>query len=145
MPSPRIPSETDIIEDNDPNKLPGLHYENQRGRHRCIVYEKSQLPAFTEWWTKADYALQSQQANSKQFKWGSDHRKADSWKHFEEAATFPGGSPKVRCKKCGLLLEHPYRSNQGTNSMKRHFTICTGSSLLGRRSIKQMLQKQQVF
>lgn len=48
-------------------------------------------------------------------------RQAECWEHFHQVASIQDGSPKVMCKICGQIPNHPANGHRGTSSMNKHF------------------------
>ncbi|CEJ62588.1 hypothetical protein PMG11_11085 [Penicillium brasilianum] len=79
---------------------------------------------WVDWWLQTDYGRKSK------IHWDSSHQ-SDIWSHFHQVAHGTDGSPKVMCKRCGQILEHPYSLSKGADgkdqrhglsTMKRHLT-----------------------
>lgn len=45
---------------------------------------------------------------------------ADVWKHFDQVAGIETGIPKVICRACLTLLDHPQHKKHGTSAMGKH-------------------------
>jgi hypothetical protein len=106
---------------------PGLEVASRSGgKDKVILYPLINETLFYGWWTQTIYA-QTLRQRGKKHKWGQARRNSSLWTHFAEAATFPQGRPKLRCKYCSRLLEHPFIKNTGTTAMKNHLKTSTCS------------------
>ena len=70
---------------------------------------------FVAWWLNTEFGSQ--------MKWNIFENKcqAEYWKHFHQVASIQDGSPKVMCKICDQILNHPANGHRGTSSMNKHF------------------------
>jgi hypothetical protein len=63
---------------------------------------------WVEWWLQTDYGSKGKVA------WDSNHL-SNVWNHFVQVAYSNEGSPKVMCKYCSAILEHPYAARKDAN------------------------------
>lgn len=69
---------------------------------------------WVDWWLQTDYG-----STNTMIPWDSQHGAAsETWKQYEQVAHVVSGSPKVMCKRCGLILEHPYGTKKQTSNGK---------------------------
>lgn len=83
-------------------------------RKNYVLYDRIMHTEWVDWWIETDCGKISK------IRWDASHS-AESWQHFDQVAESSNGQPKVMCKRCGLILEHPSstRTPSGTN---RHGT-----------------------
>ncbi|KAG0161688.1 hypothetical protein PDIDSM_5318 [Penicillium digitatum] len=88
---------------------------------------------FVDWWLETDYGRKSK------LKWDSN-RHTEIWNSYHQVAQGIDGAPKVMCKRCGKILEHPYTLSpnstgkaqyHGTSTIQKHrktagFTVGKG-------------------
>ncbi|KAG0152748.1 hypothetical protein PDIDSM_2553 [Penicillium digitatum] len=71
---------------------------------------------FVDWWLETDYGRKSK------LKWDSN-RHTEIWNSYHQVAQGIDGAPKVMCKRCGKILEHPYTlSPNSTGKAQYHGT-----------------------
>ena len=70
-------------------------------------------------------------------------RQAECWKHFHQVASIQDGSPKVMCKICDQILNHPANGHRGTSSMNKHFSQGVNCRRVAPRSqdIRRLMQE----
>ncbi|KAJ5471453.1 hypothetical protein N7530_008810 [Penicillium desertorum] len=77
---------------------------------------------FVDWWLETDYGRKSK------IKWDSN-RHTEIWNSYNQVAQVVDGAPKVMCKRCGKILEHPYTLSptgigksqyHGTSTIQKH-------------------------
>ncbi|KAJ5780736.1 hypothetical protein N7457_005896, partial [Penicillium paradoxum] len=83
--------------------------------------------------------------------WESPHGSAsETWKYFEQAAYTDTGKPKVICKNCDIILEHPSSgrkdasgkvSRYGTTTITRHLQTIAYQKAVGIRRQKGQLKE----
>jgi len=49
-------------------------------------------------------------------------RQAECWRYFHQIAAIQDGAPKVMCKICDYILNHPADGHRGTFSMNKHYS-----------------------
>jgi hypothetical protein len=90
------------------------------GRKKPFVrYDREMHTEWVNWWLETGYG------KSTKIRWDSNHQ-TDTWQQFHQVANASNGAPKVMCKRCGQILEHPYTlrlgstARHGTSTMLRH-------------------------
>jgi hypothetical protein len=81
-----------------------------------ILWTEEMNDDFCEWWLKTEFGARTKR-NIFESK-----RTAECWKHFHQVAAISDGTPKVMCKTCNQLLNHPADGHRGTSSMNKHFS-----------------------
>jgi uncharacterized CHY-type Zn-finger protein len=89
-------------------------------RKNWILYELYLEREFLGWWEKTEYGHKLNGDGQSQIKWSTESRHADAWKHFDQVADIDSGRPRVLCKACLTLLDHPQYKGNGTSAMSRH-------------------------
>jgi hypothetical protein len=111
-----------------------------------VICEDMNKEQFVEWWIQTQSGHSEHQSTF----WDRKGQRADIWADFEQVAHFVTGQPKVMCKHCGAILNHPNSmvhtkagtaGKQGTTALRRHLerAICKTK---GQSSIRRLLQKQ---
>lgn len=102
-----------------------------------VVYSNMTKNEFVAWWLKTNFG------RKKKMRWDTKHQ-ADVWNQFDQVANSTNGEPKVFCKKCAKVLDHPQTNKHGTSSMNKHIqgVQCRNSiSRAGRKTdIMQFMQ-----
>jgi hypothetical protein len=82
---------------------------------------------FLEWWFQTTAAAEGKKASKSgkkdkkaEFDWDGIKNHAESWGDFDQVANIHTGIPRVMCKKCGTILDHPNWKGNGTKSINRH-------------------------
>ena len=99
---------------------------------------------WVDWWLQTDYGRRSK------IKWDSTRHTA-IWEYFDQVAHSTDGAPKVMCRRCAKILEHPYTMHtnaegkeqyHGTSTMTKHLkTISCRNTKNGKNAeIKRFLQ-----
>jgi hypothetical protein len=118
-----------------------LHRVGPDRKKSYILYSDMGKDEFVIWWLQTQYA--SQQDQRKKIRWNAKHH-SDVWKHFDQVAHHTSGEPKVMCRRCGRILDHPQHTMNGTTSMKRHLEggICqkTANNAARQRNIQVSMQ-----
>lgn len=100
-----------------------------------VIYSEMAKDDFVSWWLQTDYG------RKKQIRWNA-RQQSDVWKNFDQVANAKDGTPRVMCKRCKKVLDHPqqHRNGNGTSAMIKHLKGigCRGSQSSG---IKQFLQE----
>ena len=83
-----------------------------------FLYDAMNHTDWVNWWLETDYGSKNKIA------WESQHGSAsETWKQFEQVAHTATGNPKVLCKRCDAILEHPYTTKKDANGrVGRHGT-----------------------
>jgi hypothetical protein len=112
-------------------------------RKAYVLYDRMSHNDWVEWWLQTDYGGKSN------IHWDSNHQ-SDAWNYFDQVAHSTNGAPKVMCKRCGVVLEHPNSlvsgskgQRQGTSTMTKHLkTASCKRALKGPKAeIRRFLQK----
>lgn len=77
-----------------------------------VSYSDMVKDEYVKWWLQTDYG------RKKNVRWDSRHQ-AEVWKHFDQVAKLSDGIPKVMCKRCRAIIDHPSSGN-GTSAMIKH-------------------------
>lgn len=95
---------------------PSLTRIGPNRRKAYVLYNEIMHTDWVDWWLETDFGKKSK------IRWGSKHQ-SDAWKQFHQVANGSNGAPKVMCKHCCQILEHPQTPCQGT-------TTCYGTSTM---------------
>lgn len=76
-----------------------------------VLYDQMAHTEWVEWWLQTDFGRRSK------FRWDSA-RHTEVWQNYHQIAHGVDGIPKVMCKRCGKVLEHPYSMTPGNNTNK---------------------------
>ncbi|KAG0160749.1 hypothetical protein PDIDSM_8279 [Penicillium digitatum] len=101
---------------------------------------------FVDWWLETDYGRKSK------LKWDSN-RHTEIWNSYHQVAQGIDGAPKVMCKRCGKILEHPYTLSpnstgkaqyHGTSTIQKHRKTagCLRSEKGKKAEITNFLQRE---
>lgn len=107
-------------------------------RKAYVLYDEMVYTDWVDWWLQTDFGKQSK------IRWDSKHQ-SDVWKAFHQVANGSDGAPKVMCKRCGQILEHPQTLCQGTNM--RHGTSTMNKHLKGincRKATRSSARKSDI-
>src|SRR5271156_4146061 len=113
-----------------------------------VLYKAMNRQDFIEWWIQTQHGGELNKLNTEEkekVKWDGDGLSSDVWQHFHQVAHKNTGEPKVMCKRCGKILNHPHSSGHGTNAMKRHWEktkACNKASTTNQVTLSGFLQKQ---
>lgn len=72
-------------------------------RKTYILYSDMMKNEFVAWWLETDFG------RKKWMSWDAQQQ-SDVWKHFDQVAKGNDGEPKVICKRCMKVLNHPQQS-----------------------------------
>lgn len=117
-PDPSISQRTE--ESSDPEFLqpslppaipPSLDRVGSDHRKLWILYKEMVHNDWVSWWLETDFGKKSN------IKWSSSHS-SPVWDNFHQVAHSSNGAPKVMCKRCGAILEHPYTEVEGKKKGK---------------------------
>jgi len=78
-----------------------------------LVYSNMTKDDFVNWWLQTDFG------QKKPIRWDA-RQQSDVWKHFDQVAKASDGMPKVMCKRCKKVLDHPQQHGNGTTAMIKH-------------------------
>ncbi|KAJ5507027.1 hypothetical protein N7527_009170 [Penicillium freii] len=103
-----------------------------------FLYDKMDHSDWVNWWLQTDYG-----SNNK-IPWESQHGSAsETWTQFEQVAHVGTGVPKVMCKRCDQILEHPYSVKDINRKFSRHSTTTITRHLQTRGCQKALGIRQQ--
>lgn len=91
---------------------------------------------FIEWWLTTQYGTKPE---AKRIHWDKKGRLSDIWTHFDQIANIYSGKPKIVCKRCGIILEHPVLN--GTSGMHRHWKNGQCQRKSKQTNIQHLMQK----
>ncbi|KAJ6086552.1 hypothetical protein N7467_005466 [Penicillium canescens] len=89
-------------------------------RKRWILYETAQEDEFLPWWLETEYGQQLNGGGRSRMKWSVMSHSAEAWEYFDQVAELSSGRPKVICRACSTLLDHPQHKSHGTSAMGKH-------------------------
>lgn len=141
------PCDSSFLLPNDPPPIPSSF--TRVGPHRrkaFILYDKMTHNEWVDWWLQTDYGRKSK------IKWDSN-RNTEIWNSYHQVAHSVDGAPKVMCKRCGKILEHPYSLSpngigkaqyHGTSTIQKHLKTagCLRSENGKKAEITRFLQKE---
>lgn len=99
-----------------------------------LVYSDMSKDDFVSWWLQTDFGKQ------KRIRWDA-RQQSNVWKHFDQVAKTIDGVPKVMCKQCKKMLDHPQQHGNRTAAMLRHSKGIGCQRGSKSPSIKQFLQE----
>ncbi|KAH1602892.1 hypothetical protein KXX44_003473 [Aspergillus fumigatus] len=88
-------------------------------RKNWVLYETANEDDFLSWWLQTEYGRQLNGSGRSKIRWSVEHS-AEVWKHFDQVAELSSGRPKVICRACSTLLDHPQHKSHGTSVMGKH-------------------------
>lgn len=90
---------------------PSLERVGSDHRKPWILYNEMVHNDWVSWWLETEFGKKSN------IKWSSSHS-SSIWDNFHQVANSLNGAPKVMCKQCGAVLEHPYTEIEGKKKGK---------------------------
>lgn len=135
---------------DDPLLIPPLLKRVGPDRRKgFILYDTMSHNDFVDWWLETDYGRKSK------LKWDSN-RHTEIWNSYHQVAQGIDGAPKVMCKRCGKILEHPYTLSpnsigkaqyHGTSTIQKHRKTagCLRSEKGKKAEITNFLQREVYF
>jgi hypothetical protein len=87
-------------------------------RKAFVLYDEMTHSDWVDWWLQTDYGRKSR------IHWDSSHQ-SDIWSDFHQVAHGIDGAPKVMCKRCGQILEHPYFLSKGADGKDQRHGLST--------------------
>lgn len=128
-----------------PSQIPSSLTRVGPGRVKnYLLYDQMTHNEWVSWWLETGFGKKVN------IPWDATHQ-STTWNDFHQVAHSSDGAPKVMCKRCGQILEHPNfirekdgrKQRQGTSTMKTHLkTIaCTKASQSQKSDITQFLQR----
>jgi hypothetical protein len=111
-------------------------------RKAYVLYDDMAYKEWVDWWLQTDYGQKSK------LSWDSN-RNSNIWSNFDQVACTKDGAPKVMCKRCLKILEHPHslspsgKGYHGTSTMLKHLKTagCRKAQQGGKGEITKFLQK----
>lgn len=113
----------EFLRPNPPTLIPlSLTRVGPDRRKTFVLYDNMVYAEWVDWWLQTDYGRRSK------IKWDSTRHTA-IWEHFDQVAHSADGAPKVMCRRCAKILEHPYTTHtnaegkdqyHGTSTMTKH-------------------------
>lgn len=110
------PNESQLTEPNTTQLLLPLSIQRTGDRRKdWALWTEMTKSEFIEWWLTTQYGTKPE---AKRIRWDKKGFQSDVWAQFDQIAHIYTGKPKVICRKCGVILEHPV--SNGTSAMGRH-------------------------
>ena len=127
------------------SSLPPIPSTLKRSEDRAmtwVIYEEMNKQDFLDWWFSTQ--IGQDEGVQKKFKssWDGKSHHADIWSQFEQVAHSTTGKPKVRCKRCLKVLDHPNYTGNGTNSLRRHTLRGLCQKQARQSNIQHLVQNQ---
>lgn len=89
-------------------------------RKNWVLYEPEYSMEFLIWWAKTEYGQVLNSEGRSRIKWSIESYYTEVWGHFDQVADISTGRPKVICRSCLTLLDHPQYKKHGTSAMGKH-------------------------
>jgi hypothetical protein len=83
------------------------------GHWPMTLYENMVHNEWVEWWLQTNYGRKSK------INWDSTHH-TPIWEKFDQVASIQDGAPKIMCRRCAKILEHPYSLRTNTNGRSQY-------------------------
>lgn len=87
---------------------------------RWIAFETEHQDDFFSWWRETEYGRQLVARGISKIRWSSTSHHSPVWAHFDQVADSWSGRPKVMCRSCATLLDHPHYKSHGPSAMAKH-------------------------
>ncbi|KAJ6174293.1 hypothetical protein N7485_005593, partial [Penicillium canescens] len=87
------------------------------------LHPTAQEHEFLSWWLETEYGQQLTKNGQYKFRWSTESRSSEVWRHFDQVAELRSGRPKVVCRSCLTPLNHPHHphhKSHGTSAMGKH-------------------------
>ncbi|CAG8360902.1 unnamed protein product, partial [Penicillium salamii] len=116
------PWEPNFLRPNAPLPIPpSLTCVGPDRQKSFVLYNTMVHSEWVDWWLETEYGAKSK------IKWDSQRHTA-IWDNYHQVAHITNGAPKVMCKRCSKVLEHPYTPSacgekinyHGTSTMQKH-------------------------
>jgi hypothetical protein len=133
-------SEVDFLRSQTPPLIPSsLDRVGPDRRKLFVLYTDMANDEFVKWWLQTDFG------KKKRIRWETSRHQSDIWQYFEQVAASGDGAPKIMCKRCHKVLEHPQISRNGTSTMRTHIKGVTCQQTMGnkgalKQDIKRLMQ-----
>lgn len=110
-----------------------------------VLWTQETADSFEAWFSTTPFAraVQSEKTTPQKWflpTWNTTRRRAKdaAWSHFHEAVEVPQGIPRLICKYCKIVVNHPDLRRDGTTNMTRHLSSASCS-----RNGKRPLEAQE--
>ena len=109
-------------------------------RKGFVQYTDMTSDDFVRWW------LQTDCGRKRRIRWDSKHQ-SEAWNSFEQVASGTDGAPKIMCKRCAQILEHPQTicertgTRHGTSTMSKHLKGAGCRKAIGKQAQKQDIKR----
>lgn len=139
-------SESDFVRPSNPS-FPASFTRVGPGRTKdFLLYDNMAHTDWVDWWLQTDFGQKSN------LKWDTN-RNADIWTHFDQVASHKDGAPKVMCKRCTRILEHPAatlpngKTLYGTSTMSKHIktSACQKAKANSKEDISRFLKAKVCY
>jgi hypothetical protein len=107
---------------NHPHPPPHLERHLIDGVYH-IRWNAKDVTDFSTWWTQTSVGrkfLHSKTDGKFHHPQWNSRSRSKIWDDFDQLAEITTGTPKVRCRICGLLFQHPTYTGNGPSSMSKH-------------------------
>lgn len=125
----------DFLRPDHPLPLPpSLTRVGPDRRKAFFLYDMAEHTEWVEWWLQTDYGRKSK------IHWDTA-RQSTLWSNFHQVAQSTDGAPKVMCKRCEKILEHPHSVGpgqagyHGTSTMAKHLKSASCQRSVGRKNM----------
>jgi BED zinc finger len=110
-------SQSGIDVNGPPSILPRLGTN-----YAFVKWTQQHIDTFTTWWATTQYArlVKSDPSSHHTPPWNSTKKSSNVWTSFDQVAEAKTGHPKVACRTCGRIMNHPSIKNTGTSNMSKH-------------------------
>lgn len=92
---------------------PSLTCVGPNRRKKFVLYENMVHNEWVEWWLQTNYGRKSK------INWDSTHH-TPIWEKFDQVASTQDGAPKIMCRRCAKILEHPYSLRTNTEGRSQY-------------------------
>ena len=103
-----------------------------------VRYTNMTKDDFVNWWLNTQYGSKLE---AKRVSWDRKSYSSDIWAHFDQIAHSSTGQPKVICKQCSKILDHPTYTTNGTNALRRHWKKGNCKPAAEQSNIQQLIQQ----
>lgn len=115
------PLESDFLRPQPPQSIPSSFQRVGPNRRKdYVLYNNIMHSEWVDWWLETDCGKISK------IRWDAAHQ-SECWKEFDQVADATTGQPKVMCRRCGIILEHPSsllrpggKTRYGTSTLMKH-------------------------
>lgn len=113
--------DSDFLRPQPPQTIPSSFQRVGPTRRKgYLLYNIMMHSEWVDWWIETDYGKISK------IRWDAAHQ-SEHWKQFDQVADAVTGQPKVMCRRCGIILEHPSsflrpggKTRHGTSTLMKH-------------------------